>query len=428
MFHQLFSSESAYRRHRDAPFADERERYLRHCAEQGATRATLRVKANELLWLAQHLGSDASDGRRHGGSPGHCAPSGSPSAREPTTARRLIDIARPWLRFLGWWRAPVAEFRFQNELDRYVAWMRDERGLSRLTVERWQAHARIFLLWCEQTDQRLATLQPSDIDRYFVDEGARRWSRVSISNTAAALRAFLRYAAMLGVCDARLADTIRGPRIYRQESVPRGPGWSDVRRILTKTDTDEPRDIRNRAILMLLAIYGMRSGEVASLRLDQIDWRGRVLRLFRLKRRQAQVYPLLPSVAEALARYIDTVRPPVPHPEVFIRLQAPWRPIKPSSLYDIANREFVALGIQPLTLGLMRCGMPAQRGFLLMASPSRRSATTWGIAARRRPEPTPRWTWWLSAKSATSTWGTSNDADRRDRRLRAAAAIAGHAL
>jgi hypothetical protein len=85
-----------------------------------------------------------------------------------TTAQRLVDIARPWLRFLGWWRAPVAEFRFQNELDRYVAWMRDERGLSRLTVERWQTHARIFLLWCEQTDQRLATLRPGDVDRYFI--------------------------------------------------------------------------------------------------------------------------------------------------------------------------------------------------------------------------------------------------------------------
>ena len=123
-------------------------------------------------------------------------------------------------------------------------------------------------------------------------------------------------------------------------------GWPDVRRILTKTETDEPRDIRNRAILMLLAINGMRSREVASLRLEQIDWSGRILRLFRLKRRQAQVYPLIPSVVEALARYIDTVRPPVPHSEVFIRLQAPWRPIKPSSLYDIANRKFVALGIQ----------------------------------------------------------------------------------
>ena len=345
MFQQLFSSESACRRHGDAPFADERERYLQHCAEQGSTRATLRVKANELLWLAQHLESNASDGVNIEALQDIVRERQS-VCQGATTARRLVDIARPWLRFLGWWRAPVVKFRFQNELDRYVAWMRDERGLSRLTVERWQAHARIFLLWCEQTDRRLATLQPGDVDRYFIDEGARRWSRVSVSNTAAALRAFLRYVAMLGGCDARLADTIRGPRIYRQESVPRGPGWSDVRRILTKTDTDEPRDIRNRAILMLLAIYGMRSGEVASLRLDQIDWRGHVLRLFRLKRRQAQVYPLLPSVAEALARYIDTVRPPVPHSEVFIRLQAPWRPIKPSSLYDIANHEFVALGIQ----------------------------------------------------------------------------------
>jgi site-specific recombinase XerD len=345
MFEQLFSSNSTCRRHREAPFYIERERYLRYCAEHGGTRATLRLKANELLWLAQHLGSCASEGvamddlrdmarRRQAVYQG------------ATTVRRLIDIGRPWLKFLGWWRTPVAEFRFQRELDQYVAWMRHERGLSRLTVERWRAHARTFLRWCEKTDQWLATLQPSDIDRYFVEEGARRWSRVSVCNTAVALRAFLRYAARSGVCDARLAETILRPRVYRQESVPRGPGWSDVGRILAKTETDEPRDIRNRAILMLLAIYGMRSGEVASLRLDQIDWRSRVLRLFRLKRRQAQVYPLLPSVAEALARYIDTIRPPVPYPEVFIRLQAPRRPIKASSLYDIANREFVALGIR----------------------------------------------------------------------------------
>jgi hypothetical protein len=50
MFQQLFSSESVCRRHCDAPFADERERYLQHCAEQGATRATLRMKANEAHW------------------------------------------------------------------------------------------------------------------------------------------------------------------------------------------------------------------------------------------------------------------------------------------------------------------------------------------------------------------------------------------
>jgi integrase/recombinase XerD len=152
MFQQLFSSESACRRHGDAPFSDERERYLQHCAEQGSTRATLRVKANELLWLAQHLESNASDGVDMEALQDIVRERQS-VYQGATTAQRLVDIARPWLRFLGWWRVPVAEFRFQNELDRYVVWMRDERGLSRLTVERWQAHARIFLLWCEQTDQ-----------------------------------------------------------------------------------------------------------------------------------------------------------------------------------------------------------------------------------------------------------------------------------
>ena len=82
MFQQLFSSESACRRHGDAPFADERERYLQHCAEQGSTHATLRVKANELLWLAQHLESNASDGVDMRRSRISCA-SGSLSAREP---------------------------------------------------------------------------------------------------------------------------------------------------------------------------------------------------------------------------------------------------------------------------------------------------------------------------------------------------------
>jgi integrase len=116
--------------------------------------------------------------------------------------------------------------------------------------------------------------------------------------------------------------------------------------MLADADTDKPRDIRDRAILMLLAVYGMRSGEVAALRLDQIDWAGHTLRLFRLKRRQPQIYPLVPSVAEGLARYIDTVRPPSSCPEAFLCMQAPRRPLKAGSIYEVANRRFVALGIE----------------------------------------------------------------------------------
>jgi integrase len=161
-----------------------------------------------------------------------------------------------------------------------------------------------------------------------------------------ALRAFLRYAAKEGWCSNRLAESISRPRLYQHEALPYAPDWSAVQQMLADVDTDRPRDIRDRAILLLLALYGMRSGEVAALRLDQVDWAGRTLSLVRLKRRQPQIYPLLPAVAEALARYIDTVRPPSSCQEVFLCMHAPLRPLRAGSIFDIANRRFVSLGIE----------------------------------------------------------------------------------
>jgi hypothetical protein len=152
-----------------------------------------------------------------------------------------------------------------------------------------------------------------------------------------------------GECDPRVAHAIRGPRLCT--------GVTAVRSGVVGRTTNSgacPEVIRRgrsaiRAILMLLAIYGMRSGEVRLLRLDQIDWPGRVLRVFRLKRRQPQVYPLLQSVAEAVARYIDTARPKSAHPEIFLGLLAPHgRPLSSGAMSALVRHRFMALGIQAL--------------------------------------------------------------------------------
>jgi site-specific recombinase XerD len=329
--------------HDNAPFTDERYRYLRHCAEAGATAASLRLKRNELLRIAAYLGPDASEGidiealQR-------IATQRLRLTGAVTAARRVVDIGRPWLRFLGWWRESTVVFQYQSQLDQYVTWMRNERGFSPSTVEQWSRIIGSFLRWCDKTNRQLRDLQPEDVDAYFVAQAIGRWSRVSVASTASALRGFLRYAAKRGMC-TDLAASICRPRFYRQESLPYAPDWCDVQRMLADAETDDPQDIRDRAILLLLAVYGMRSGEVAALRLDQIDWAGRTLRLLRLKRRQPQIYPLVPSAAEALARYIDTVRPLSSCPEVFLCMHAPRRPLKAGSIYDVANRRFVALGI-----------------------------------------------------------------------------------
>lgn len=350
MFDTLYRSEQARCRHRSGPLAAERERYLQHCANAGGSLGTQLVRSRALLWVAQRMSPSDFGGidlpRLKQIVHETVSP---PPARY--TAQALINFSRPWLIFLGWWQEPRGHVPFADHLHRFVAWMRDERGLSSSTVAQWGSGITAFLRWLGQTGRDLSTLRSEDIDQYFVTYGAQRWCRVSAGHAATMLRVFLRHGASIGACDRRLAQAINGPRVYKQESLPYALDWNDVRRVLAGAESDSPRDVRDRAILMLLSIYGLRRGEVAALQLCHIDWEGKRLLVPRLKRRQPQVFPLLPSVSEALARYIDCVRPQVPNPQVFIRLHAPHRPITAGCLYSTVSRRLRALNIKAAHVG-----------------------------------------------------------------------------
>ena len=225
MDHQYSSGSVADRRFQDAPFADARSRYLLHCEAHGARPAVLRVKRNELLWIARRLGPDADQGvgmkelmpialerqNLHGAA---------------TAARRVIDVGRPWLRFLGWWREPASPFSYRGQLDRYVTWMRDERGFTPSTVEQRGRTTRRFLGWCAEADRQLGDLTAGHIDSFIATQGQGRWTRVSTANMVSALRAFLRCAAKEGWCSKQLAELISRPRLYQHESLPYAPDWS----------------------------------------------------------------------------------------------------------------------------------------------------------------------------------------------------------
>ena len=351
MFETLINTKWALTRHRDGPLAEERHRYLEHCADQGGTLKSLRLKARSILWVAEHMLPDdfghVDSIRLHEILCG----SASPATPAPTTTATRMSCARPWLMYLGWWQQAKKSVLSAPALDNFVAWMRDERGLTPCTIDQWRYRTSKFLQWCSETGRGLSTLQPQDIDTYFVTYGAQRWSRISAGHIAKMLRVFLRHAASTGACSASLAASIQGNRQYALESLPYALSWDDVRRVIATASSDTEPDIRDRAILLLLAVYGLRRGEVASLRLDQIDQVGGQLHIWRLKRRQPQIYPLVLSVGETLRRYIDDVRPNVAHAEVFIRTQAPRIPILATAIYTIVSRRLRALDIQAAHLG-----------------------------------------------------------------------------
>ena len=150
--------------------------------------------------------------------------------------------------------------------------MTQERGLSPHTIQNRRWHVERFLSWLDEHHRPVADLQLRDVDAFFEALHAKGLSRVTIKIHANGVRAFLRHAERRAWCPTGLADLVSGPRIYRHHELPLGPSWDDVRKLIESTASDEPADIRDRAILMLFAVYGLRAGEVADLRLDDLDW------------------------------------------------------------------------------------------------------------------------------------------------------------
>ena len=353
MFDTLFHYPSVLARHRDGPSAQERECFLIHCASAGATRQTLLHLASELLLVARQI--KLSDDRsinlqeveaacerwvRHQRRRGRI--------RDPRFCRqRFVQTATHWLRFLGRLEQPPEKPAvFADLIDEFADYMRNERGLSPHTIHNRCWHVQAFLHWLGEHGGHIADVRLEQIDIFLALKGTQGWCRVSVASIAAALRSFFGYRAAQGRCATRLAAGIEGPRLFSQETLPVGPKWSEVRQLIASTATDHPQDIRDRAILLLLAVYGLRRGEVVALTLDDVNWEQNILHVSRPKQRCKQDYPLASEVGEAILRYLQLVRPRCASRSLFLTVRAPLRPLVASSLFLLVATRMKALNIQ----------------------------------------------------------------------------------
>lgn len=172
------------------------------------------------------------------------------------TSERFINVARPWLRYLGYLSNLTSLFRFARDWMSIAHGPRTSGDSVRSRVERARFYVTHFLRWYGRLGRPIEQLRVSDVDAYIAYGHDRGWCRRSIRSVVGALRMFLRYGVARGWCDAHLANDIHGPRIYNIEGLPIGPSWSDVQRLFSELDMNRPKDIRDKAILMLLTAYG----------------------------------------------------------------------------------------------------------------------------------------------------------------------------
>lgn len=115
---------------------------------------------------------------------------------------------------------------------------------------------------------------------------------------------------------------------------------------------DTPCSVRNKAIVLLLAIYGLRSSEIAGIMLDDIDWSKDILIIRHIKRCRTQSYPLLPLAGNAILAYLCSSRQNFcKDRHLFLTMLPPYSAITRAIVYNVVSKAYKELNISVKHIG-----------------------------------------------------------------------------
>ncbi len=236
-----------------------------------------------------------------------------------------------------------------TKIDAFCRYLKNVRGLGTETVAGHRARAAPFLRSLEYDTHPLAlrNLDEGDIESFLLHEG-QRVGRVTMQKVAATLRALLRYLAAQGEAPSDVYRTVASSRCYRGERLPRVLPWDSVRSLLHSIDRTTPKGRRDFAILLMIATYGLRAGEIAALKLDDVQWRLQQIRIPRPKVGPELLQPLTDDVAAALLDYLRNGRGTSEYRQLFLRVRIPPGPIKSSAVADVFDEWSSRAGVQRL--------------------------------------------------------------------------------
>lgn len=207
-------------------------------------------------------------------------------------------------------------------IEEYASYLREVRGFAASTVSNHRYTVQCFLQHVGEEEIALKKIRVLHIESY-ITKASKRLSRASLQHDISALRGFLRFLAIDDRVPAGLASQIDLPRLYQLEKLPRALPWETVRTLLRSIDRTSAMGLRDYAMFLLIATYGLRVSEVVSITLDDIRWRQGRLRIRQHKISSPLELPLTNEVSAALVKHLKRTPPPAPYRRIFLRMRAP---------------------------------------------------------------------------------------------------------
>lgn len=232
----------------------------------------------------------------------------------------------------------------------YRRYLERVRGLSASTIEVHGATITKFLRFLDHDvrPRQLRDLRGAEVEAFLIHAG-RHLGKGRMGQVTAILRTFLRFLAVEGEGPVGLDSQVESPRTYRRARLPRTLAWDAVRALLKSIERTTPKGRRDFAMFLLIATYGLRASEVAALKLDDIAWRTRQIRVPRPKVGTPLLLPLTDEVGSAVLDYLRRGRSASTDRHLFLRVEVPLGPLGRGAVGD-AFRAWARRAGTPLSV------------------------------------------------------------------------------
>lgn len=281
----------------------------------------------------------------------HCACEGPNSgvfSATPAAVHHLLEYLNERGLLRGFESAPVPPDSVAGILMRYDAHLEKIRGLSKCSRGLHRSVIQRFLDARQNRlgELRLSDLTPEDVLDYVRGALATPYSQARKRTVLHCLRVFLRFLCWDRIQSRDLSRAVPSVFHWRVADVPKHLPFDKVRVLLNAPDTRIPCGKRDRAVLMLLALLGLRAGEIVALKLDHVDWREGRLTVPKAKMSRQRVLPLPPEAAAVLSDYLRHGRPQIASRALFLRARAPQGPLMSGAVGTIVRKYILQTGIK----------------------------------------------------------------------------------
>lgn len=243
------------------------------------------------------------------------------------------------------WTKKTARFKETDEY--YESVSREIRGYHKWTSDSqgqaFQSTSRGFFRWLLDHDVRnFHAVRLEDVRAFYLEESAKVDAVSRLRFKLRNVCDFLRETGRINF-DASGLFRLRIPARTRLRSA-----FDDavLEKLVERRGISGPIELRDHAIVLLAASTGLRGVDIASLRLDSVDWRSGVISTVQRKTGVEISLPLSKGAGEAIRDYILKGRPETDSPSLFVRVRAPRTELAPKTLHYVFRSVCRRVGVK----------------------------------------------------------------------------------